>query len=63
MRRGRSGAGSTPIMSIVGSPSTIHSASCQPAPPAAVMPKLCPSLIQKLGTSHPGPTSGLPSGV
>ena len=34
-------------MSIVGSPSTIHSASCQPAPPAAVTPKEWPSLSQK----------------
>ncbi len=39
--------GSTPSMSTVGSPSVIHSASCQPAPPAAVMPKLWPSLSQK----------------
>ena len=32
---------------MVGSPSTIHSASCQPAPPAAVTPKEWPSLSQK----------------
>ena len=48
---------------MVGSPSTIHSASCQPAPPAAVMPKLWPSFSQKLGRSQAGPTIGLPSGV
>ena len=32
---------------MVGSPSTIHSASCQPAPPAAVTPNEWPSLSQK----------------
>jgi len=50
-------------MSIVGSPSTIHSANCQPAPPAAVIPKLCPSLIQKFLSPQAGPTIGFPSGV
>jgi hypothetical protein len=50
-------------MSMVGSPSTIHSASCQPAPPAAVMPKLWPSLSQKFLRSQAGPMIGLPSGV
>ena len=48
---------------MVGSPSTIHSANCQPAPPAAVMPKLWPSLSQKLGSPQAGPMMGLPSGV
>ncbi len=46
-----------------GSPSTIHSASCQPAPPAAVMPKLCPSFSQTFGRVPAGPISALPSGV
>ena len=46
-----------------GSPSTIHSASCQPAPPAAVMPKLWPSLSQTFGRPQAGPISALPSGV
>jgi hypothetical protein len=55
--------GSTPIMSTVGSPSTIQLASCQPAPPAAVTPKLWPSETQKLGRPKAGPTIGLPSGV
>ena len=41
-----------------GSPSTIHSASCQPEPPAAVMPKLWPSLSQRFRTPHAGPISG-----
>ena len=50
-------------MSIVGSPSTIHSAICQPAPPAAVTPNEWPSLSQKFGTPAAGPTIGLPSGV
>jgi hypothetical protein len=50
-------------MSIVGSPSVIHSASCQPAPPAAVMPKLWPSFSQKLRSPQAGPMIGLPSGV
>ena len=50
-------------MSMVGSPSTIHSASCQPAPPAAVIPKLCPSDSQKLSMLQAGPMIGLPSGV
>ena len=50
-------------MSMVGSPSTIHSANCQPEPPAAVTPKEWPSLSQKFGTSAAGPTMGLPSGV
>ena len=50
-------------MSMVGSPSTIHSASWKPAPPAAVIPKLWPSLSQKLSMPHAGPMMGLPSGV
>jgi len=50
-------------MSMPGSPSTIHSASCQPAPPAAVMPKLWPSFSHTLRTPQAGPISGLPSGV
>ena len=50
-------------MSTVGSPSTIHSASCHPAPPAAVMPKLWPSLSQKFFSPGAGPTIGFPSGV
>ena len=48
---------------MVGSPSTIHSASCQPAPPAAVTPKEWPSFSQKFGTPQAGPMIGLPSGV
>ena len=60
----RTGAGSTPSMSMVGSPSTIHSASCQPAPPAAVMPKGM-ALVQPeiRGVPGAGPMIGLPSGV
>ena len=50
-------------MSMPGSPSTIHSASCQPAPPAAVMPKLWPSLSHTFGKPQAGPMSALPSGV
>ena len=48
---------------MVGFPFTIHSANCQPAPPAAVTPKECPSLIQKFFKSQAGPIIGLPSGV
>ena len=50
-------------MSMLGSPSTIHSASCQPAPPAAVTPNEWPSLSQKFFTPGAGPTIGEPSGV
>ena len=50
-------------MSMVGSPSTIHSAICQPAPPAAVTPKEWPSFSQKFFKPGAGPMIGEPSGV
>src|SRR3546814_1355072 len=55
---------STGHRSIVGSPSTIHSASAPPAPPALAMPaELKPAPTKKFFRSGASPRMKLPSGV
>ena len=44
-------------------PSTSHSASTLPAPPAWAIPKVKTQASKAFGTPGIGPSSGLPSGV
>ena len=55
---------STAARSMVGSPSTIHSASARPAPPAEAMPtELNPAPTKKLASSGASPRMNWLSGV
>ncbi len=55
---------STVVRSLVGAPSTIHSASARPAPPADAIPtELNPAPTKKFATSGASPRMNWLSGV